>query len=282
MASDKVIQSLETLHRELDKLSPAIEHVKTAQRISETVKDIPNKHLELLKSVKESDENFKKQLKEQLKSEADKVSSEVKQIIQNLKETQNHTSQNISEIAENIENKQIDLIKTVKETDESFKKELKEQLKTEADKVTSEVNQIIQKLNDTLTALNSEIIDLEKLKKTINDFHLEITRINFPQRLEKIDANISGIMAAVQAVQSRIDSLERNITDRLKENSDFQKEMKTSLQNSLDQTAKDIKTSLEHNTATSEAIAKKQQTNMYITWALFVLSTILIVIFIKI
>lgn len=209
MASDKVIQSLETLHRELDKLSPAIEHVKTAQQISETVKDIPNKHLELLKSVKESDENFKKQLKEQLKSEADKVSAEVNQIIQNLKKT--------------------------------------------------------------LTSLDTEIIDLEKLKKTINDFHVEIVRINFPERLDKIDANISGIMAAVQAVQSRLDSLERNITDRLKDSSDFQKEMKTALQNSLEQ-----------NKVANEAIAKKQQTNTYITWGIIILATIAIILINKI
>lgn len=205
MASEKVIQSLEALHKELDKLSPAIEHVQTAQRISDTVKDIPNKHLELIKSVKETDENFKK--------------------------------------------------------------ELKEQLKTEADKVTGEVNKIIQNLKDTLTALNNEIIDLEKLKKTINEFHVEIVRINFPERLDKIDANISGIMAAVQAVQSRLDSLERNITDRLKDSSDFQKEMKTAIQ-----------TSLEQNKAANEAIAKKQQTNTYITWGLIVLAVIVIIL----
>lgn len=205
MASEKVLQSLETLHRELDKLSPAIEHVHTAQKIAETVKDIPNKHLELLKSVKETDENFKKELKEQLKSEASKI--------------------------------------------------------------TVEVNQIIQSLKDTQGLLKGEIIDLEKLKKTIKDFHIEIIRINFPERLDKMDANISGIMAAVQAVQSRLDSLERNITDRLKDNSDFQKEMKTAMQ-----------TSLEQNKAANEAIAKKQQTNTYITWGLIVLVVIVLIL----
>lgn len=266
MASDKVIQSLEALHRELDKLSPAIEHVQTAQRISETVKDIPIKYLELLKSVKESDQSFKKELKEQLKIEADKVTREVNELIQSLEIIQINVLQNISEISEIIKEKQIELIKSIQDTDESFKNEVKEQLKTETDKVTSEVNKIIQNLKDTLTALNNELIDLEKLKKTINDFHVEIVRINFPERLDKIDANISGIMAAVQAVQSRLDSLERNITDRLKDSSDFQKEMKTAIQNSLEQ-----------NKAANEAIAKKQQRNIYITWALIIIATIAII-----
>jgi hypothetical protein len=205
MASEKVLQSLETLHRELDKLSPAIKHVETAQKIAETVKDIPHKHLELIKSVKETDENFKKDLKEQLKSEASKI--------------------------------------------------------------TVEVNQIIQSLKDTQGLLKGEIIDLEKLKKTIKDFHIEIVRINFPERLDKMDANIAGIMAAVQAVQSRLDSLERNITDRLKDSTDFQKEMKTAIQ-----------TSLEQNKVAQEAIAKKQHTNTYITWGLIIIGIIAIIL----
>jgi chromosome segregation ATPase len=205
MASEKVLQSLEILHRELDKLSPAIEHVHTAQKIAETVKDIPQKHLELIKSVKQ--------------------------------------------------------------TDEDFKKDLKDQLKSEASKITVEVNQIIQKFKDTQDLLKGEIVDLEKLKKTIKDFHVEIVRINFPERLDKMDANISGIMAAVQAVQSRLDILERNITDRLKDSTDFQKEMKTAIQASLEQ-----------NKATQEAIAKKQQTNTYITWGLIVLAAIAIIL----
>ena len=205
MASEKVLQSLEALHRELDKLSPAIEHVHTAQKIAETVKDIPSKHLELIKSVKK--------------------------------------------------------------TDEEFKNELSQQLKKEAGKITVEVNQIIQSFKDTQGLLKGEIIDLEKLKKTIKDFHVEIMRINFPERLDKMDANIAGIMAAAQAVQSRLDSLERNITDRLKDNADFQKDMKTAIQ-----------TSLEQNNASNEASAKKQQTNTYITWGLIFLAVIVIIL----
>lgn len=208
MASEKVLQSLETLHKELEKLSPAIEHVHTAQKIAETLKDIPHKHLELINIVKETDENFKKELKEQLKNEASKISVEVNKIILSFKDTQG--------------------------------------------------------------MLKAEIIDLEKLKKTIKDFHVEIMRINFPERLDKMDANISGIMAAVQAVQSRLDSLERNITDRLKDSADFQKEMKST-----------ILSSLELSKTTQEVLAKKQQTQAYITWALILIATIAIIVFKK-
>ena len=36
MASKEVLNALETLHRELEKLEPAIKHVETAQQITET------------------------------------------------------------------------------------------------------------------------------------------------------------------------------------------------------------------------------------------------------
>jgi len=204
MASEKVLQSLETLHKELERLAPSIGQVEAAQKIADTVKDIPKKHLELIKDLKQ--------------------------------------------------------------TDEEYKKDLKEQLKFEAGKITVEVNQVIQKIKDAQELLKGEIIDLEKLKKTIKDFHVEIVRINFPERLDKMDANIAGIMAAVQAVQSRLDSIERNLTDRLKDASDYQKEMKTTLQSSIEQ-----------NKAIHEASAKKQQTLTYITWALIVITAIAVI-----
>ena len=206
MASEKVLQSLETLHRELEKLGPAIEHVETAKKIAESVKDIPQKHFELIKSVKETDENFKKELKEQLKSEAAKI--------------------------------------------------------------TVEVNKILLSFKDTQGMLKAEIIDLDKLKKTIKDFHIEIVRINFPERLDKMDANVAGIMAAVQAIQGRLDLLERNLADRLKDNQELQKDMKLEIKNLLDQ-----------NIIFQEKNAKKHQINTYISWSILVLLGILIIVF---
>lgn len=209
MASEKVLQSLETLHRELEKLGPAIEHVEAAKKIAETVKDIPQKHL--------------------------------------------------------------DLIKIIKEYDQDFKKELNNQLKNEASNISVEVNKILFSFKDTQGLLKAEIIDLEKLKKTIKDFHVEIIRINFPERLDKTDATVSGIMAAIQAVQMRLDSLERNITDRIKDSADFQKEMKIDIQSKLENN----KTILQNIV---EAAAKKQQTNSFITWGLIIIGIIAIIL----
>jgi hypothetical protein len=96
-----------------------------------------------------------------------------------------------------------------------------------------------------------------------------VEKINFPERLDKLDANVAGIMAAIQSVQSRLDSLERNITDRVKDVQDYQKETRNLLKSAIDQLQAKIR-----NTG------KKQQMFSYITWFLIVIATITI-LFIK-
>ena len=195
MASQQVITALETLHRELVKLEPAIKHVEAAQQVTEMVKVIPQKHVELLKEVKANDANHKDELKGIFTKELASITDENKKLAKTTIEIQ-------------------------------------EQVKTEQ-------------------------VALGKLKDLVQAFHERVERINFPERLDKLDANIAGIMAAVQSVQSRLDNLERNITDRLKDAADRQKETQTAMQHA------------------SESAVKKQQILSFITWALIVISVIL-------
>jgi hypothetical protein len=216
MASNEVLKALEALRKELDKLEPAIKHVETAQQVTETVKNIPQKHIDLINEVKESDSKHKGELKELFTKELEMIT---------------------------VENKKI-----------------------------TDSNVEIQKLIKT----DLEIIG--KLKETVSLFLDRVDKVNFPERLDKMDATISGIMAAVQSIQGRLDIVERNITDRLKDSADFQKEMKSSLQTSLDNSTKDLKFSIEQNKAFVEATAKKQQTNTYITWGLIIIGIITIIL----
>ena len=215
MASNEVLKALEALRKELDKLEPAIKHVETAQQVTETVKNIPQKHIDLINEVKESDSKHKGELKELFTKELEIIT---------------------------VENKKI-----------------------------TDSNVEIQKLIKT----DLEIIG--KLKETVSLFLDRVDKVNFPERLDKMDATISGIMTAVQSIQGRLDIVERNITDRLKDSADFQKEMKSSLQTSIDNSTKVLKSSLEQNKAVQEATAKKQQTNTYITWAIIIIGIIVII-----
>lgn len=57
--------------------------------------------------------------------------------------------------------------------------------------------------------------DYENLAISTNKLMEEIDSIDFPARLDKLDANIAGINAGVQNINSRVDSLERNLSDRI-------------------------------------------------------------------
>lgn len=206
MASQEVITALESLHREIEKLEPAIKHVETAQLVTQTVKAIPQKHMELLQEVKSNDAKHKDELK-------------------------NLFAKELSGFTE--ENKKLQ-------------------------KTTTEIQQQVRLEQEALA----------KLKETVQSFHERVEKINFPERLDKLDANVAGIMAAIQSVQSRLDGLERNISDRLRDMHDYQKETRAALQSGLEQTKTGLQTAVE--TAT-----KKQQTLTYITWALVVVAIII-------
>ncbi|OMP76286.1 hypothetical protein [[Flexibacter] sp. ATCC 35208] len=206
MASQEVLTALETLHREIEKLEPAIKHVETAQQVTQTVKAIPQKHVELLQEVKSNDAKHKEELKTLFAKELSGFTDENKKL----------------------------------------------------QKTTTEIQQQVKLEQEALA----------KLKETVQSFQERVEKINFPERLDKLDANVAGIMAAIQSVQSRLDGIERNIADRLRDMQDYQKETRATLQSGLEQ----LKTTLQ--TAVDTA-AKKQQTLTYITWALVVVAIII-------
>jgi len=57
--------------------------------------------------------------------------------------------------------------------------------------------------------------DYEILAKKTELLVKEIDSIDFPERLNKIESNIAGINAGVQNVFSRIESVERNLMDKI-------------------------------------------------------------------
>lgn len=206
MASQEVLTALESLHREIEKLEPAIKHVETAQQVTHTVKAIPQKHVELLQEVKSNDAKHKDELKNLFEKELSGFTEENKKL----------------------------------------------------QKTTTEIQQQVKLEQEALV----------KLKETVQSFHERVEKINFPERLDKLDANVAGIMAAIQSVQSRLDGLERNISDRLRDMQDYQKETRAALQSGLEQTKTALLTAV-------DTAAKKQQTLTYITWALVVVAIII-------
>lgn len=205
MASQEVLTALETLHREIEKLEPAIKHVETAQQVTQTVKAIPQKHVELLQEVKSNDAKHKDELKALFAKELSGFTEENKKL----------------------------------------------------QKTTTEIQQQVKLEQEALA----------KLKETVQSFHERVEKINFPERLDKLDANVAGIMAAIQSVQSRLDALERNISDRLRDMQDYQKETRAALQTDLEQTKSILQSAI-------WSASKKLQSLIYISWAMALVAVV--------
>lgn len=201
MASQQIITALEVLHKELEKLEPAIRHIESAQLVTEIVKEIPQKHIDLLQSLKAEDLKLKEALKNLFNDELTSI------ILENKKLTVTTT----------------DIQKDVK----------------------------------------NELVAVGNVNNTVKNFHERVEKIQFPERLDKIDANIAGIMAAVQGIQGRLDLVERNISEKIKSMADSQ-----ILYNSmLDKQISDQ--------------AKKQFYQNLVTWILIIGGGILLVLMVK-
>lgn len=80
MASKEVLSILEELHKELEKLEPAIKHIEAAQQVTSEVKKIPKIHLELLEKIKTEDNNHKIELEKTFRDETKTLSNENKRL----------------------------------------------------------------------------------------------------------------------------------------------------------------------------------------------------------
>ena len=207
MASKEVLEALERLHRELEKLEPAIKHVETAQEVTQIVKGIPQKHLELMSEVKNNDAKNKEDLKNLFSKELGGLTEENKKL----------------------------------------------------QKATGEIQQNVRAEQEALS----------KLRTTMQEFHERVAKIHFPERLDKLDANVTNIMTGIQSIQNRLDNIERNIADRFKDLSDYQKETRGGLMTNLEQIKSTVLAALETS-------GKRQQTLFLITWCLIVLIGLLL------
>jgi len=96
-------------------------------------------------------------------------------------------------------------------------------LQDELSRLKSAVDHIDQAKEASLTATDDAESDVLMTTKVSEDYKnlamkseelvQEIDSIDFPARLDKLDANIAGINAGVQNINSRGDSLERNLSD---------------------------------------------------------------------
>lgn len=284
----QIYTELESLQKELEQFKSTVAYLNGAKAQVKLAVDTVNQA-----------ENHLNTRIEQLKSTYDafiKLTNAVDGVIDKL------DAVNFPERLDAIENTVKDTIATLNETKVSTLDELKKASQIILD---ADFDGRFVKLQNAVTAsvnANNEVaksIEKQKLPEKIDGFEKSVNRkldasntelqknakqlaaetaksihdLNIPIRMDKLDANIAGILAAIQNVQGRIESLDRSIGDKLKETTEKQASAITSFQEKASQSI----TTLQNEASLK---AKKQQTNTYITWALIIASTALITVLI--
>ncbi len=245
-AKENVTGAIETLNGSEKHFDKKVEELKNTYnsfiKLTDTVSEVISK----IDTI-----NFPERL--------DSIEATVQETIKQLDDIKKETLEELQKASEAIskadfdgkfDNLQKEISVSVKSNNELSEAIEKQKLGEKIEEFERVVSKRIHESYKEVTKNTNEIAT--NTAKTIQD-------LNLPIRIDKLDANISGILTAIQNVQGRLDIVERNIGDKLKDTADKQAVLLSDLSKEL------------------AAVAKKQQTNTYITWAIIIIGIIVII-----
>jgi hypothetical protein len=169
-----------------------------------------------------------------------------------------------------------DLLTELKLVEYKHRKDLQKDLKEKIDAIEKQLQLLLTELKDKAKQLSLVIEETKKLEKGINDYILELRKINFPDRLDKIDNQISSIniglgnlQTIIQRSQEKIEKgfevTNQNITSGFSSTNDSIKYSQEKVTSDLathtnSKTAEIIKHLIEHN----QLLKKEVKTNRII------------------
>jgi prefoldin subunit 5 len=277
-------KSLTEIQKNLEKLESArtqvLDVTKSSKEISELMIDLVKNIKEVQVIISGESDSFikgfvknEKKVDDAVKGIIDKWQFSVSSLDKSLGSFTNQISEKINQSGDNITfktnsflekqdvafNANISNLENSNKTLNEFKKSLiefdfYEQVKPIELKIEEFERLVSKRIHESYkeTTRNTNQIATETLK-TIQDLDL-------PIRLDKLDANISGIPTNIQNLQSSLDNLDVTISDYLKDLVDKQAVFFSDFRKEID------------------AANKKQQTNTYITWAIIIIATITILL----
>lgn len=148
---------------------------------------------------------------EKLQTELETVSVAIKHIEQ---------ASNVAKTAADILKKIPELLSELKSVEEEHRNDLQKDLKEKIDSIEKQLQLLLTELKDKAKELTQVIEENKKLEKSINDYFLELRKIKFPERLDKIDNQISSInigvgnlQTVIQISQTKIDAVNLALND---------------------------------------------------------------------
>jgi len=270
----QISAELENLHKELGQFKSTVDYLNGAKgHVNEAVQSVNqaevhfNKKIDELKAtynafiqltdavakvlIKVETINFPERL--------DSIEKTVLNTITILNDTKNSTIEELQKASEIITKADFDgrfkKLQAAVDVSVNSNNYLADSIKKQniPEKINSFEKEVRNDLNSSITTLNRII------KQFAADETKSIQDLNIPTRMDKLDANVSGLISAIQNVQSRMDNVERNLTDRLKDLNENHKENSKLFNEKL------------------SSITKQQKKTSYITWVLIVLGTLTVI-----
>lgn len=139
---------------------------------------------------------------EKLQTELETVSIAVKHI---------NEAARVAEIAAGILKEIPALLSELKTVEERHREDLKKDLKEKIDVIERQLQSLLTEIKDKTIQLKQVIVEIKELEKSITDYLTELGKINFPERLDKIDNQISSISIGVGNLQTSIQRSQEKI-----------------------------------------------------------------------
>lgn len=200
-------KTLQELQNELKNLRPAVEVVDIATNFVKVANsnfdEIQKLATESLKKAKEGLEETTKLVTERVDECATTCEDAVSQTADTAKGAISAIHQQASGTLQTIEGEHIAHLKQTRA-------ELAEFVK----KAEKDLNETLKNLKEVV---ETEIVEYRHLVESASALIKKIDDINFPERLDKIDNNISTINLGIQNLQNRLGDLSRDVSDGFKD-----------------------------------------------------------------
>ena len=171
----KVEQSLETLHKALTNLEPAIVHVQSVMEASKAAKSIVHENISFLKNQKEINEEHKVKL------------------VLSLNEGVANISKKSYEVLDGVKNSTKDIITLDNSINKYLESIIKIDFPTRLTSIESDISSVSSALNNmqgTVNTIQNEIVRLERENKAVSDTlkkQFEKGNENLSQKLDFIN-----------------------------------------------------------------------------------------------
>lgn len=194
---------------------------------------------------------------EKLQTELETVSIAVKHIDEAAK---------VAKTAADILKKIPELLAELKSVEEKHRKDLQKDLKEKIDAIEKQLQSLLTELKDKAKQLSQVIEETKKLEKSITDYFAELRKINFPERLDKIDNQISSINIGVGNLQTSIQRSQEKIEKGFEDTSQNLRSGFSSMNDSIKHSQEKVTSDLASHTnaKTAEIIKHLTEQNQFL------------------